>query len=88
MGEVFATRDGVGSACWLPPRLADSTLARQIAAGMLMLPLHFGLRGFRRLVAYDKWLKNFTTTTPPSRIGTWPPSASSLSIRAGASAEH
>ncbi len=51
-GEVSVTRDVVGAACWLPPA-SDFTLARQIAAGMLKLPLHFGLRGFNRLVAYD-----------------------------------
>ncbi len=52
-GEVFATRDVVGTACWLPPEQSNFTLPRQIAAGMLSLPLRFGLRGFNRLVAYD-----------------------------------
>jgi ribosomal protein S18 acetylase RimI-like enzyme len=52
-GEVYVTPDVVGSACWLPPEKAYSTFVRQARAGMLMLPLRFGLRGFRRLLAYD-----------------------------------
>jgi GNAT superfamily N-acetyltransferase len=43
----------MGAACWLPPDKTTSTLWRQARAGMLALPWHFGLAGFRRLVAYD-----------------------------------
>jgi ribosomal protein S18 acetylase RimI-like enzyme len=53
-GEVFATRDVNGVSCWLPPQSSAVTFSRQVAGGMLKLPLHFGLRGFNRLVAYDK----------------------------------
>lgn len=52
-GEVYATSDIVGVACWLPPDKSSITLVRQIRAGMLRLPLRFGIKGFRRLVAYD-----------------------------------
>jgi ribosomal protein S18 acetylase RimI-like enzyme len=52
-GEVSVTADVVGAACWLPPEVPMSTFFRQVRAGMLALPLRFGIRGFRRLLAYD-----------------------------------
>jgi ribosomal protein S18 acetylase RimI-like enzyme len=52
-GEVFVTSEVVGVACWLPPEKSDISLSRQVRAGMLALPLRFGLGGFRRLLAYD-----------------------------------
>jgi len=52
-GEVHATSDMAGVACWLPPARAVLTLARQARCGMLRLPWYFGWRGFRRLLAYD-----------------------------------
>ncbi len=52
-GEVYVTHKVVGAACWLPPEVSIPSLVRQIRSGMLQLPLWFGLRWFRRLVAYD-----------------------------------
>jgi ribosomal protein S18 acetylase RimI-like enzyme len=52
-GEVFVTEDVIGAACWLPPEVSVPGLARQIRAGMLALPLRFGIAGFNRLQAYD-----------------------------------
>lgn len=52
-GEVFAA-DGAAVACWLPPGTEMPNFARQVRAGMLGLPWRFGVRGFRRLLDYDK----------------------------------
>ncbi len=52
-GEVYVTSDGAGVASWLPPTCAVPGLVRQIRGGMLGMPWHFGLRGFRILVEYD-----------------------------------
>ena len=52
-GEVYATRDRAGVACWLPPGREHLTVVRQLRAGMLSVPLRFGPGGFRRLLAYD-----------------------------------
>jgi ribosomal protein S18 acetylase RimI-like enzyme len=52
-GEVYATGDRAGIACWLPPGREHLTLFRQLRAGMLSVPLRFGAAGFRRLLAYD-----------------------------------
>jgi ribosomal protein S18 acetylase RimI-like enzyme len=52
-GEVWATAEGNGVAAWLPPHTPMATFWRQARAGMLALPLRFGIRGFRRLLAYD-----------------------------------
>lgn len=53
-GQVYWAPDKKGAACWLPPGTSATSLPRQIAGGMLRLPLHFGWRGFRRLTAYDE----------------------------------
>ncbi|MBX7165441.1 MAG: GNAT family N-acetyltransferase [Pirellulales bacterium] len=52
-GEVYSTADVRGACCWLPPQQAHITVLRQVLAGMLALPLRYGLRGFNRLVDYD-----------------------------------
>lgn len=52
-GEVYATHDGAGVACWLPPGREHLTVLRQLRAGMLSVPFRFGPAGFRRLLAYD-----------------------------------
>ena len=51
-GEVFATTDFAGVACWLPPGQTSPGLLRLIRSGMLSLPWQFGWHGFRRLQAY------------------------------------
>ena len=53
-GEVFVTPSVSGVACWLPPETAHPTFIRQAMAGMLALPLRFGIAGFRKLLAYDE----------------------------------
>jgi ribosomal protein S18 acetylase RimI-like enzyme len=52
-GEVYVTPEVTGAACWLSPGVGEMTFPRQLRSGMLRLPFRFGLRGFRRLVAYD-----------------------------------
>ena len=53
-GEIFGTADTVvGAACWLPPERSTISFPRQVRAGMFQLPIHFGIRGFSRLLAYD-----------------------------------
>jgi ribosomal protein S18 acetylase RimI-like enzyme len=52
-GEVHATSDLAGVACWLPPGQTSPSLLRLIRSGMLKLPWFFGWRGFRRLLAYE-----------------------------------
>jgi GNAT superfamily N-acetyltransferase len=52
-GEVYATSDLAGVACWLPPGQTSPSLLRLIRSGMLNLPWLFGWTGFRRLQAYD-----------------------------------
>jgi ribosomal protein S18 acetylase RimI-like enzyme len=52
-GEVHIT-PAVDAVCaWLPPENSNPTFWRQARAGMLKLPLRFGLTGFRKLTAYD-----------------------------------
>ncbi len=52
-GEVYATSDLAGVACWLSPGQTSPSLLRLIRSGMLNLPWLFGWTGFRRLQAYD-----------------------------------
>jgi ribosomal protein S18 acetylase RimI-like enzyme len=52
-GEVYATSETEGLACWLPPEAPFPSLWRMARAGMLALPLRFGWTGFRRLQAVD-----------------------------------
>jgi ribosomal protein S18 acetylase RimI-like enzyme len=52
-GEVYATSDMSGVACWLSPGKTAPGLRRLARAGMLNLPWLFGWRGFRRLQAYE-----------------------------------
>ncbi len=52
-GEVYTFGDCHGVACWLPPPRAVPTFWRQARSGMLALPWHFGLSGFRKLTAFD-----------------------------------
>jgi len=52
-GEVHVTPDVAGVCAWLPPERSTPTFWRQVRSGMLKLPLHFGLSGFRKLTAYD-----------------------------------
>ena len=52
-GEVHVTAGLEGACCWLPPGVGLPTLAREIRAGMLGLPLGFGWAGFQRLVHFD-----------------------------------
>jgi GNAT superfamily N-acetyltransferase len=52
-GEVYFLGDSFGVACWLPPSRSTPTFWRQVQAGMLALPWHFGLGGFKKLTAYD-----------------------------------
>jgi GNAT superfamily N-acetyltransferase len=53
-GEVHVAPDFTGVAAWLAPGTAIPTFLEQVRAGMLRLPLGFGLRGFARLLAYDE----------------------------------
>ena len=53
LGEVHITPDVAGVCAWLPPERSTPTFWRQVRSGMLKLPLHFGLSGFRKLTAYD-----------------------------------
>jgi ribosomal protein S18 acetylase RimI-like enzyme len=52
-GEVYVLGDCQGVACWLPPPRAVPTFWRQVRSGMLAIPWHFGVGGFRNLSAYD-----------------------------------
>jgi hypothetical protein len=51
-GEVYATSDLAGVACWLSPGRTTPSLSRLIKSGMLKLPWLCGWTGFRRLQAY------------------------------------
>ncbi len=53
-GEVYATRNFTGVAAWLRPGTDIPNFFQQVRAGMLRLPLGFGLRGFKRLLDYDE----------------------------------
>ena len=53
-GEVYVTPDFTGVAAWLAPGTTIPSFLEQARAGMLRLPLGFGLRGFARLLAYDE----------------------------------
>lgn len=53
VGEVYTTGNRHGVACWIPPGVSVAGTWRQIRAGMLRVPLRVGLRGLRRLIAYD-----------------------------------
>ena len=52
-GEVDTLGDSLGVACWLPPPSSTPTFWRQAQSGMLALPWHFGLAGFKKLTAFD-----------------------------------
>jgi GNAT superfamily N-acetyltransferase len=52
-GEVYASSDLAGVACWLSPGHTSPSLLRLIRSGMLKLPWLFGWTGFRRLQAYE-----------------------------------
>ncbi len=54
-GEVYATSDLAGVACWLAPGQTSPNSLRLIRSGMLKLPRLFGWTGFRRLQAYGEW---------------------------------
>lgn len=53
-GEVFTNADGSGVTAWLSPGTEIPSFIQEARAGMLWLPWMFGLRGFRRLLAYDE----------------------------------
>jgi ribosomal protein S18 acetylase RimI-like enzyme len=53
-GEVYVTPEVDGVCGWLPPARSMPTFWRQVRSGMLQVPFRFGLRGFRRLIAYDE----------------------------------
>lgn len=53
-GQAYATPDFTGIAAWLRPGAGIPTFIQQVRAGMLRLPLGFGLRGFKRLLDYDE----------------------------------
>jgi ribosomal protein S18 acetylase RimI-like enzyme len=52
-GEVYATSDLAGVACWLSPGQTSPGLLRLIRSGMWKLPWLFGWTGFRRLDTYE-----------------------------------
>jgi len=54
-GEVYASQEVGGVACWLPPGVPIPTFFREARSGLLGLPLAFGWSGFRRLVEYGQW---------------------------------
>jgi hypothetical protein len=66
-GEVYATSDLSGVACWLPPGQTYPSLMRLIRCGMLMVPFHFGWTGFRRLLAYDSVAQKLHHEQPPAQ---------------------
>lgn len=53
-GAVYGADNIAAVACWLPPGTGVPGFVRQLQAGILKLPLGFGLRGTQRLLAYDK----------------------------------
>ncbi len=53
-GEAYADADFTGITAWLRPGTGIPNFWQQVQAGMLRLPLGFGLRGFRRLLDYDE----------------------------------
>jgi len=66
-GEVYAYGSCTGVAAWLPPACPAPTFFRQARAGMLAIPWHFGLRGFRILDAYDKVARRLHHDHAPMR---------------------
>jgi GNAT superfamily N-acetyltransferase len=64
-GEVYATSDLAGVACWLPPGQTSPGPLRLMRAGMLSLPWHFGWTGFRRLQAFGDWAHHLQHTHVP-----------------------
>ncbi|HEY1598711.1 MAG TPA: GNAT family N-acetyltransferase [Pirellulales bacterium] len=53
-GETHVTPDFTGVSAWLAPGTGLPSFLQQVRCGMLRLPLGFGARGFRRLLAYDE----------------------------------
>ena len=53
-GQAYVTPDFTGVAAWLGPGTPIPDFWQQVRSGMLRLPWSFGLRGFSRLLAYDK----------------------------------
>lgn len=53
-GEAYANAAFTGITAWLRPGTDIPNFWQQVQAGMLRLPLGFGLRGFRRLLDYDE----------------------------------
>jgi ribosomal protein S18 acetylase RimI-like enzyme len=51
-GEVHVTPEVSGVCAWLPPEKSVPTFWRQVRSGMLALPWHFGVAGFRTLTLY------------------------------------
>ncbi len=64
-GRVYTTPDFSGIAAWLAPGTAPPSFFQQARAGMLWLPFGFGLRGFRRLTAYDDVARRLHHTYAP-----------------------
>ena len=53
-GEAYVNDDFTGITAWLAPGTDIPNFWQQVQAGMLRMPLGFGLRGFRRLIDYDE----------------------------------
>jgi ribosomal protein S18 acetylase RimI-like enzyme len=66
-GEVYATSDLTGVACWLTPGHTSPGLVRLIRSGMLRLPRLFGWSGFRRLQAYGDFAHKLHHEHAPGR---------------------
>jgi GNAT superfamily N-acetyltransferase len=66
-GEVYATSDLAGVACWLAPGQTSPGLLRLIRAGMLKLPWLYRSTGFRRLQAYGELANKLHHECAPGR---------------------
>jgi ribosomal protein S18 acetylase RimI-like enzyme len=53
-GEVYASPETEGVACWMPPGIPLPGLFREIRAGLFSLPSAYGWQKFRMLVEYGR----------------------------------
>lgn len=56
-GEVYATPDAEGVACWLPPGVPLPAFLRQVRVGLFGVMWAFGRASMRRLLPYDDYAR-------------------------------
>lgn len=64
-GEVHATPNRDGVACWLPPGNTVTPFHRMVKSGMVLAPVQLGLAGFGRLAALTSYMDNLHERVVP-----------------------